>query len=110
MRLTWRATEVPSSFLSITPAAIRASPKRRLRSPFMSAETRVNSSSVMRPRARSASPRRSFFRLLAAKTRRPWSKDAILTSLPGADLEVAAPPLDGEPAEGLGDGGRWRGR
>ena len=70
-RRTWRATAVPISLLSITPEATRASPNRRLRSPFMRADTRENSSSVMRPRARRASPRRSFLRLLAAKTRRP---------------------------------------
>ena len=59
----------------------------------------------MRPRATSASPRRSFFRLLAAKTMRPWSKKRVLTVLAGLHLEVAAAPRAGEGAERLGDGG-----
>jgi len=71
MRRTWRATEVPSSFLSMRPASTRASPKRFFRSPLMRADTRSKSSPVIRPRATRASPRRSFLRLLAAKTMRP---------------------------------------
>ena len=78
---TWRATAVPTSWRSITPAATSASPKRG-RSVRIRAETRLKSSSVMRPSATSASPSRSRRRLLAANTRRPWSKNAILTMRP----------------------------
>jgi hypothetical protein len=82
MRFTWRETEPPSSVLSMMPAWIRASPNLRLRSPPSSAEAWLYWSSVMRPRATRASPRRSFLRLLAAKTMRPWSKKMVLTALP----------------------------
>ena len=78
---TWRATAVPTSWRSITPACTSASPKLR-RSVRISAETRLKSSSVMRPSATSASPSRSRRRLLAANTSRPWSKKAILTMRP----------------------------
>src|SRR5262249_8910132 len=44
--------------------------------------TRLNSSSVMRPSATRASPSRSFLRLLAANTRRPWSKKTVFTIFP----------------------------
>ncbi len=81
-RRTWRATAVPTSYRSMTPAWTRASPKRRPRSARMRAETRSKSCWVMRPSATSASPRRSRRRLLAAKTSRPWSKKAILTMRP----------------------------
>ena len=81
-RRTWRATAVPTSYRSMTPACTRASPKRRPRSARISAETRSKSCWVMRPSATSASPRRSRRRLLAAKTSRPWSKKAILTMRP----------------------------
>ena len=85
MRSTWRATDRPTSFLSRTPDWTRASPKRRLRPSSLtrtSAETRVNCSSVIRPSATSASPSRSFLRLLAAKMMRPWSKNTVLTIRP----------------------------
>src|SRR6266581_2582354 len=83
MRSTWRATERPTSFLSSTPDCTSASPKRRLRpSSLMRADTRLNCSSVMRPSATSASPSRSFLRLLAAKTMRPWSRNTVLTIRP----------------------------
>src|SRR5262245_11381622 len=82
MRRTWRATEPPSSFLSMRPDCTSASPNRRLRSAFMRAETSRNCSSVMRPRATRASPRRSFFRLLAAKTSRPRSKKRVFATFP----------------------------
>src|SRR6185503_9474479 len=83
MTFTWRATEWPSSFLSMTPALTRASPNRRRWIPSsIRAEARVNSSSVIRPSAIRASPRRSFLRLLAPKTIRPWSKNTVFTVLP----------------------------
>ena len=82
MRFTWRATERPSSSLSMTPARTSASPKRRRFSPsFMKETARLNSSSVMRPSATRASPSRSFFMLLAANTTRPWSKKIVFTIL-----------------------------
>ena len=73
MWFTWRATERPSSPLSSTPVWTSASPNRRLRSARTRADAASNCSSVIRPSETSASPRRSFFRLLAANTIRPWS-------------------------------------